>query len=308
MEKIRSINSDEYINILKRNKISIPIWASFYACKHYQEKEIIVLDDDGIDIAVFLLPLSNSTWVRRSLRFFPYSSPIFLKSLTLLQQKRVLKIIFNYIFNKYDHVFIPLDLNFKCIAAIQSEGGFVEMRHTHVLFEPLDLIKLDGKLRNHIKNAKKNIEIIINDHTDFDFNMAIKGNEEEIKKRTSLAKELLDNKVAFSMVAKNNNKAVAGLIIMFDEQTAYLLHSFNTKEIRGIIPYLILEATTYAFHNLKIKTFDFEGSVIDDIDNFFSSFNTNISTYPYIIYAKEEDELFKLILRSKDIEGRIDKL
>lgn len=305
MLKIETIDETKYFNILKLNNIDIPIWSDKEAVKTYKEKEIIKVYNDSETIAVFLIPLNNNG-VRREYRYFPYVSPIFLKEETVLKKKEILKLIFNYLFKKYDYCFIPLHPNFNVISSIASEAGFTEMRHTHVATSKLDLSTISSKLRNHIKSASKKVTIeISNSYKEYDFNEAIKGNEEEIKKRSKLAKELLDNNKAITVIAKDNNKVVAGLIIIYDNNWAYLLHSYQDKSIRGVVPLLIYNAINYCFDNTSIKYFDFEGSVIDEIDDFFSSFNVKIITYPYLIEAKDENKFFELIKRSINIEGRI---
>ena len=68
---------------------------------------------------------------------------------------------------------------------------------------------------------------------------------------------------------------------------------------------MIFKAMDVSFNQKKIRYFDFEGSVIDEIDDFFSSFNGTIITYPYIIYSKDKAKMNELINRSINIEGRI---
>ena len=58
---------------------------------------------------------------------------------------------------------------------------------------------------------------------------------------------------------------------------------------------------------MKIKYFDFEGSVINEIDDFFSNFNANIVNYPYVIYSNNKEQFYNLINRAINIEGRINK-
>lgn len=305
MLKIETIDETKYFNILKLNNIDIPIWSDKEAVKIYKEKEIIKVYNNSETIAVFLMPLNNNG-VRREYRYFPYVSPIFLKEESILKKKEILKLIFNYIFNKYDYCFIPLHPDFNVISSISSEGGFVEMRHTHIATSKINLSTISSKLRNHIKSASQKVTIeISNSYKEYDFNEAIKGNEDEIVKRAALARKLLDNGKAITIIAKNNKKVVAGLVIMYDSNWAYLLHSYQDKTIRGVIPLLIYNAINYSFDNTTIKYFDFEGSVIDEIDDFFSSFNVNLVTYPYLIEAKNESKFFELIKRSINIEGRI---
>ena len=144
------------------------------------------------------------------------------------------------------------------------------------------------------------------DPTKFRFDIAIKGTAQEINNRSKMAINLIKNRNGKVFTAFKNNKAIAGVIIVFDYNSAILLHSWQNKDTeRGTIPYLIYYAILWCFKNLNIKYFDFEGSVIKTIDDFFAEFNTEILIYPYIHFGKNKDELFKIIDRSINIDGRI---
>ena len=303
--KIEIINKKEYFDLLKQNNINIPIYSDIEVFDTYPEIECLKVLHNNNEIAVFVYPINNNG-VRREYRYYPYHSPILLKELDNIHQKEVYKCIFNYLFNKYDYTFIPLHPSFKVISGISSQNGFVEMRHTHVLESKLELYKVSSKLRNHINSASKNVQIIIdNDYSNYDFNEAIKGSKEEQIKRSNLTKKLLDNNKAITIKTLKDNKVIAGIVVIYDKEWSYLLHSYQKEKVRGVVPLLILNATQYVFDNLKVKYFDFEGSVIDEIDDFFSSFDASITTYPYVIYSKDENEFIKLIKRSMNIEGRI---
>ena len=305
--KIEAISNNEYLEILTDNNINIPIYADKEAIEVYSNKEIIKVVKNNRTLAVFLVPIDNNG-IRREYRFCPYISPIFINTENNYTKKKVLKIIFNYLFNKYDYCFIPLHPSFKLISAIQSEGGFVEMRHTHVTDKKLTLDSVPAKLRNHIRNAMKQVEVFIErDYSNYDFNLAIKGDNEEIIKRSDLTKKLIDNGKGLVIKGIVEGIVKASIICIYDKEWAYLLHSYQDKTVRGIVPLLIIKANEYLFDKLGIKYFDFEGSVIDEIDDFFSSFNLDIVNYPYIIESKSKDIFYKLIDRSMNIEGRIKK-
>lgn len=302
--KIESISAKEYLNIIS-DLVYIPIYSDIEAIDIYSNKDFIKVTKNGNVILVMLVPIYNNG-VRREYRYFPYINPIFIKEGNNVSKKSVLKLVFNYLFNKYDYTFIPLHPSFKLIASIQSEGGFVEMRHTHITDKKLTLENVSSKLRNHIKNASKEVKVVIdNDYSNFDFDFAIKGSKEEVLKRSGLTKKLIESGKGIVVKAMINGEVKAGIVCVYDKEWSYLLHSYQDKSIRGVIPLLILSANDYLFDKVDIKYFDFEGSVIDEIDDFFSSFNVNIINYPYIIQAKDKDKLYNLINRSMNIEGRI---
>lgn len=306
--EIVTISEDEYLSVLKENNENISICSDQEALFCYKNREIIKVCNGQSNLAVFIIPISNGG-VRRNYRFFPYCIPILLKELNNVKQKEVYKTIFNYLFNKYDYTFIPLHPKFKMISSICSEDGFVEMRHTHILTEMPKFNDLNSKLKNHIRYAKKRILSIIDvDYSNFDYDLAIKGNIEEKKERKNLAKILLKNKKSFLVKAYYDKSIVAGIQIIYDDECAYLLHSYQKEKIRGTIPLLIYKSITECFEKLNVKYFDFEGSVIEEIDDFFSSFNAHIVTYPYVIQSQDEKKFYELIKRSKNIEGRVNKI
>lgn len=257
--KIEAISNNEYLEILTDNNINIPIYADKEAIEVYSNKEIIKVVKNNRTLALFLVPIDNNG-IRREYRFYPYISPIFINTENNYTKKKVLKIIFNYLFNKYDYCFIPLHPSFKLISAIQSEGGFVEMRHTHVTDKKLTLDSVPAKLRNHIRNAMKQVEVFIErDYSNYDFNLAIKGDNEEIIKRSDLTKKLIDNGKGLVIKGIVEGIVKASIICIYDKEWAYLLHSYQDKTVRGIVPLLIIRANDYLFDKFGIKYFDFEG-------------------------------------------------
>ena len=301
---IESISSKEYFDIVSKLDY-IPVYSDIEAINIYSNKEFIKVSKNGNVIAVMLVPIDNNG-VRREYRYFPYINPILLEKVNNVSKKNILKLIFNYLFKKYDYTFIPLHPSFKLISSIQSEGGLVEMRHTHITNTKLTLDNVSSKLRNHIRSAEKNVQVLIDsDYSHFGFADAIKGSSEEILKRSELTKKLIDNGKGIVIKAIVDNEVKAGVICVYDKEWSYLLHSYQDKSIRGVIPLLILKANEYLFDRVGIKYFDFEGSVIDEIDDFFSSFNVDIINYPYVIEANTQDKLYNLINRSMNIEGRI---
>lgn len=304
---IETINKDEYLDILKKNNIDIPVYADNEALEIYSNKEIIKVTKKNKVLAVFLIPIDNNG-VRREYRYFPYVNPIFIKNENNVSRKKILKMIFNYLFDKYNYCFIPLHPSFKMVSSIQSEGGFVEMRHTHVSSSKIMIDDVPSKLRNHVRNAMKQAEVIIdNDYSNYEFDLAIKGERDEVIKRSKLAKALIDNGKGIVIKGIADGKVRAGIICIYDKDWAYLLHSYHDKSIRGLAALLMIKASEYLFDKKNISCFDFEGSVIDEIDDFFASFNVNIINYPYVIEANSKEEFYNLIDRSMNIEGRINK-
>lgn len=307
---IVNIDINEYKNIIQDENIkNIPIYMDPDSITYYNKIEILKINKGAKLIALFAYPLfykGEEIWVKRDYRFLPYSSPFFIGEIDTLHRKKVCFEIFNYIFQKYDVVYLPLSPNFKDVSAIQYFGGFTEIRHTNIIKSKLSYTELNSKLRNHIIHAEKCVEVKIDDDFNkFRFDIAIKGNKEEQEKRKNMAINLIKNGRGIIISAIENGISVAGAIVIFDDECAYLLHSWqNADTPRGCIPLIIFKAINWCFENLNIKIFDFEGSVIKSIDDFFATFNTEVVTYPYIHFSKTEENFKRIISTSMNIAGR----
>ena len=307
---IELIDLNEYKKIVKENKIDLPIYMDASTIQFYEKLEIIKVCKGEKVVSIYAYPLfktGEELWVKRVYRFLPYSIPVFLYKCNTLERKKICYEIYKYIFNKYDVVYMPLSPNFKNIAAIQALGGFIEERGTNVIKNRIDYKNLSSKLRNHINHAKKSVTMKITmDSSKFNYKEAIKGRQDEKKKRSELAQFLVNSKKGIIINAYEDETNIAGALVVYDTKRAYLLHTWqNANTTRGTIPLIITEVINWCFNNLNIKTFDFEGSVIDSIDDFFESFNTEIEMYPYIHYAKNKNNFISIIERSINIIGRI---
>ncbi len=308
--KIKTIDINEYSKIIQENNIlNLPIYMDSTAIKFYDNLEIIkILKGENI-VALYAYPLfinGEEKWVKRKYRFLPYSSPIFIADLNKIRRKKICYEIYKYIFQKYEVVYIPLSPDFEEITSIQALGAIVEARSTNVIDNKLLLKNLDTKLRNHINHASKTIKIVINrDAQNFNFNIAIKGKDDEKEKRKLMAINLINENKGIVINAYEEDKNIAGAIVIYDNKYAYLLHTWqNESTIRGCIPLIIYNAINWCFDNLHIKYFDFEGSVIQSIDDFFSTFNTKSLLYPYIHFAKTKKNYEDILSRSINIPGR----
>ena len=307
---IEIIDLNEYEKIVSEKKIHLPIYMDASAIKFYEKIEIIKICKGNKIVSLYAYPIfktGKELWVKREYRFLPYSMPVFLDEYSTLERKKICYEIYKYIFKRYDVVYIPLSPDFDNITAIQALGGFVEERSTNVIKNKIDCKKLSSKLRNHLNHAKKTVKVkITDDYNEFCYEKAIKGAENEKQRRKELAQFLVNSKKGIILNAYENGRNIAGALVIYDNKRAYLLHTWqNADTVRGTIALIITESINWCFDNLNIETFDFEGSVIDSIDDFFESFNTKIEVYPYIHYAKKKKDFFNIIERSINIDGRI---
>ncbi|MFA5025740.1 MAG: hypothetical protein WC503_04505 [Candidatus Shapirobacteria bacterium] len=287
----------------------LPLWLSPKFVTAYKEK-ILLLATNGKEVkGVWVIPITSQDGLKiakRNYRFFPYSSPIFFDKDNLKRRDMAEK-FFEYVGSKCESIYLPLAPDFKDMATIQEQGALIEWRHTHIMSNPIDDSQIDSRLRNHIKNAKNYIEISIEKSpNNFNFELAIKGGADEQKERRESAINLLSNKQAVIVTAKKDGKLCAGILLAYDEKTAYMMHSWQMEGApRGTISYLIYESINWTFKVGKLKYFDFEGSVIQNIDYFFGGFNAEIVPYGFIHWSHDKNKLHNLIDRSINIEGRL---
>ncbi len=300
------ISLEEYSSLI--NKLTdVPFYVAPEAIASYSQFKIIAAKKFDKILAVYAVPIVEKFQkkiVKRQYRITPYTTPLLIESLSTLQTKNVYMALFSYL-KKHNVISLPLDLKFTQVMALQSLGIFVEQRSTHIIDNLNTIQKLSSKIKNHINHAKKEVNIKLStNYFDFNFNQAIAGDEKEVKTRKTFAEQLLNINKAKIFNAVQNDKVVAGIFVAFDNNCAYLVHSWqNEKTPRGTIPYLIISAINKMFE-IGIQKFDFEGSVINSIDNFFASFNTKVYCYPYIHYALDKKEFYDLIDTSLNIKGR----
>ena len=308
---LKIISSKEYEEDLK-NISDIPVWLDPISIRIYENKEIIKILLDNEPLVYYVVPFyyeDGKKWAERKYRYFAYLSPYFVKKCPNKKRKEAIYLIFNYIFSNYDYMYMPLHPSFTEISAIQGMGAFMESRHTHVLRNVMNLDELDSKLRNNIKSASKKLKITIDyDPAKFDFDIAIHGTKEEQECRKKNALNLLKHHKAIIFTGYYEGKPIIGNMVTFDNEWVYGLHTWQVDKVpRGSGPYIIYSISKWAFEEKGLKYFDFEGSVMQSIDNYFCNFNAEQIIYPYIHFGKTKKELDELIEISRNIDGRLFK-
>lgn len=305
--QVRIIDTEKYNKAVSDFKGKLPLWLrpEFIDC--YRKHTILIAEKGTQVMGVWVIPFTtrgNKKTARREYRFFPYSSPFILTKDNLIRRK-ITNILFTSLIDLCDEINLPFDPSFRDLSIIQGLGGYVEWRHTHHLSKPLVLEQMTGRLRNHIINAKKQMKIDISENpSDFNFDIAIQGSAEEKKLRKNLALKLLASKNAIIIIAKNPD-VCGGILVAFDDNCAYMVHSWQKEVVpRGTISALIFDAVNWVFAH-SLCQFDFEGSVLQSIDYFFSGFNGDIIPYGHLFWSKNKEGLYDLINKSMNISGRL---
>ena len=146
------------------------------------------------------------------------------------------------------------------------------------------------------------------DPAKFDFDIAIHGTKKEQECRKKNALNLLKHHKAIIFTGYYEGKPIIGNMVTFDNEWVYGLHAWQVDKVpRGSGPYIIYSISKWAFEEKGLKYFDFEGSVMQSIDNYFCNFNAEQIIYPYIHFGRTKKELDELIEISRNIDGRLFK-
>lgn len=219
--------------------------------------------------------------------------------------------LFDYSFSKNFTNFLPLLWNkFK-----------VNIKYTYLIEDLTDLDKVysgfDNDLKYEIKKAiKNNISIIehnsidefygINKKTFERQNIEIPYSLEFLTKLDKIMDEKKSRKILFAK--DESNKLIAAVYLIYDRNCTYYLMGGADPEYRntGVQKLLIWEAIKFA--SKVSKTFDFEGSMIQNIEKGFREFGgtqtiihnvyrSDIITEMFFYVAKKNRELIRKVFK-----------
>lgn len=306
--QIQKLSQKEYETLLS-NARNISLWLMPKLTTCYKDKMLLSAYRGNQLVGIWVIPLITKEGrkiARREYRYLPYSSPYLFEE-DNLRRRDVTYELFKYLTNNCTDVNLPFDPRFKEFAPIQGLGAFVEWRHTHILGNPIEYQQISSRLRNHIKNARKLIQVEINtDYSKFNFEQAIIGLRKEQLARQKSAINLIKNGHAKIVSAYLGNKICGGIFIATDSVAAYMMHSWQSNDApRGTMSALILEGTNWALKKQYLKQYDFEGSLLQKVDYYYSGFNCKIESYGHVFWSKEKETLHKMIEESINIPERL---
>ena len=229
-----------------------------------------------------------------------YSNPFFDKYLGILykdssnlsqkqlsKQYKLTKLLVNELkeIKSFDYYFHPEFINW---INFYWSGFTQQTRYTYVinLQNSIDLIynNFNDKIKNDIKNAQKNnIQIKFDIPFSNFYNIINKtfkrqGSDAPFDKKRL---ENLFNSEFFTSVAalNNNNEFIAVCGLINDKKSSYLiLNGIDIeKHVRGANSLIIFEAIK--FYKIKCSSFDFEGSMINGVEQFYRRFGGELTPY-----------------------------
>ena len=201
------------------------------------------------------------------------------------------------------------------------EGFSSGVRYTYLL-ELNDLENvwkgMDAKRRNDITRAEKDgIYVETSDDFEQTFTLVEKTFERQDKEatfRTTAFKynEILSQKgQCNSFLAKNKEgKAIATVYIVWDEKRSYyLLGGYDPEESHhGASAIAMWEAIKFTKEELGLNEFDFEGSMVQSVEQFFRKFGGRLTPYYTVSWTKPSAKIASYARRSVGVGLRKLKL
>lgn len=188
--------------------------------------------------------------------------------------------------------------------------GFSETTRYTFIFDnfnkQLSLDEMKGSIRRQIKKASNSVQVEFSDDIEHFYQinrLSFERQQMNIPYTLSFLK-LIDNAVKdrrvvlFGKDAQQNTHAA--IYILWDNQRAYYLMGGLNPDFQnsGAKPLLFWEAIKYV--SSFVAEFDFEGSMIRSIENFFSSFGATQVPY-HCVYKDNRSKPKKLLSNLKNL-------
>ena len=180
-------------------------------------------------------------------------------------------------------------------------------RYTYQIRDLSDLNRcfenFSGHKRRLIRKAQPQLKVRFDTSFDFFYEQA---SQNAIANRQKLlySKELFGNIFEKSyernqsclLTAFDNNENMhAGIFFVWDSQSAYYLLATINPKFNDSGAYTLLMWEAIKFSANKVNLFDFEGSIVENIENSYSQFGT-IQT-PYFHIYKHNSLIFKILIK-----------
>ena len=207
-------------------------------------------------------------------------------------------------FPKVDYFYQHFHYNFKNWLPFYWSGFKQTTRYTYVIESLDDLDKVFAEFSHAKQKNIKKAEKIVN--VKFDLNaidfyenhkMTLAKQNQKISYKYDLFKSIYDSAYQHNSgktiyaIDKNNN-IHAALFFIWDENSAYDLISTIDPDFRESGAATLLIKEIIKFVSDKTKKFDFEGSMIENVENSFRQFGA-IQT-PYFAISKTNSKILKL--------------
>jgi len=169
----------------------------------------------------------------------------------------------------------------------------------------LDVVLSDtlANIKTDIKKANNKYELTVHDDLPFseffELNkLTFSRQSKEVPYKESFVENLITcavkkEQAKWFIAQDNSGKNHAGVLIVWDENSAYYLMGGGDPELRNSGATSLCMWEAIKFSSTVTKGFDFEGSMIEPVERFFRSFG-GIQT-PYFSISKNNSRLLKII-------------
>jgi hypothetical protein len=250
----------------------------------------------------------------------PWLGPIYRRSNSkyvtqISNRKEVNKIFAKKIKEDFDYFNLSFSPEIKDLQSYIWEGFSTEVKYTYrIKLDDLNSIwdSMGKSHRNDILRAKKDgIEIVCPQNFDTAFKLIEKTfyrqkKNIKFKKRAYKINDIFskNNKSRLFLAIDLLGEPIAAVYIIWDNKTSYYLlggYDFE-KSHRGASSFAIWKAIEYSKKNLGLESFDFEGSMIQNIEKFFRNFGGRIVPHYSLTWGNKKG---KCLFGLRKLGGRI---
>ena len=223
------------------------------------------------------------------------------------EQKKIINEIFSQ-FNKISNVQHILSPENSYVLPFKWLGYSIEPRFTYRISDLSDCDKLYANFhkiaKKNIKSAKNKVTLQYNVNIDTLWSMLNKTFEIQNRKNP-MSRELVCNIVSacensghgkYIEAVDSSGNIHSCAYFVYDEQVCYYLFGASDPEYRnsGAQSLILWDGIQFASEHSKV--FDFEGSMIEGIENFFRQFSANCTVY-YEIQKISLIKKFSLLIK-----------
>ncbi len=246
--------------------------------------------------------------IQQSTMYIPYGGPVIFNVPKEERNKiryirSIEKCLCEYLQTHYDEVNFSTDNNIIDIMPFIRSGFTPEVRYTYKLDLSIGINNIfknfgSDRKKDIRKANKRGIEFLTDDNMSmFDTKKAMKWESKYGFESTSdfvkkYIKESLKFKKGMCFIAKEKDRVIGGVHIVWDKNTAYILYSYYEKETDDIaIAYIYYKMFEYLINNNIVRYMDFEGSVFESIEDWNISFGAYQSRF-YNLHWNNKENLY----------------
>lgn len=208
----------------------------------------------------------------------------------------------------FDEVYIKFPPYFNDLQSFIWEGFHAFVKYTYILdIENLDSVwmNMSTKRRNNMRRAKRD-KICIDEDDKFDEILSIQQTSYErigvdIDFQTIALRhhEILkkNKKCHFFLSKKATGEPVGGAYIIWDNKRSYYIIGGydHIKSHHGALTLAVWEAIRYTKEQLNLNQFDFVGSMVPEVENYFRKFGGLLTPYYAIRWSNKKANLLRKV-------------